>query len=447
MKTGWIINIILLLTAIFVRAAERPNIVLIISDDQSYTDYSFMGHDVIRTPNLDQLAAQGATFRRGHVPTSLCRPSLMTMVTGLYAYQHKNTGNDPAETEANKMHELQSGKPIRELLIEHIDSLPTVPKILTKLGYLSHQSGKWWEGSYKRGGFTHGMTRGYPEKGGRHGDDGLKIGREGMKPVFDFIDMAVEQDKPFFVWYAPFMPHAPHTPPERLLKKYLKDGITVPMAKYYAMCEWFDETCGQLLNHLDEKGLSNNTLVIYVADNGWIQLPDSNGYAPRSKRSPYEGGVRTPIIFRWPGVIKPADRPELCSSIDIAPTILAAAGAKIPENLPGINLLPALRDGRPIERNTIFGETFAHDIADIEKPEASLIFRWVIEDNWKLLKTYDGRLGKMKYPPTDAAPQLYNLRTDPEEKINLANKRPHLLQRQGIGELDKSPKKKSRRKK
>lgn len=429
MKIQLVSVLLMLLTPAVLHAAEQPNIVLIISDDQAWTDYGFMGHHAIQTPNLDKLATQGAVFRRGYVSTSLCRPSLMSLITGLYAHQHLTTGNDPADTEANRRRCVERGETGRGLLISHIDGLPTLPKILGELGYLSHQSGKWWEGSYRRGGFTHGMTRGYPEDGGRHGDDGLKIGREGMDPIFEFIDMAVDRKKPFFLWYAPFLPHTPHDPPERILKKHRKDGRTEPVAKYYAMCEWFDETCGQLLDRIDEKGLNDNTLVVYVTDNGWIQLPDSNGYAPRSKRSPYESGVRTPIMFRWPGVINVAEQPELCNSVDIMPTILAAAGADIPDNLPGLNLMPAIRDGKRIERDTIFGESFAHDIADIDKPEASLIFRWVIERDWKLLLTYDGRLGKMKYPPTDAAPQLFDLETDPHEKENLAGRHPEIVNR------------------
>ncbi|MCK5173768.1 MAG: sulfatase-like hydrolase/transferase, partial [Planctomycetes bacterium] len=161
----------------FAKTAQRPNIVLIISDDQSWTDYGFMGHDAIKTPNLDRLACEGITFRRGYVPTGLCRPSLMTLATGLYAYQNRTSGNNPAGTQANRRHAEKTGKPELELIISHIDRHPTLPEMLGRLGYLSHQSGKWWEGSYKRGGFTHGMTRGYPERGGRHGDDGLKIGR------------------------------------------------------------------------------------------------------------------------------------------------------------------------------------------------------------------------------------------------------------------------------
>src|SRR5690606_22332762 len=130
---------------------------------------------------------------------------------------------------------------------------PTLPKRLAERGYQSFQSGKWWEGSFRRGGFTQGMTRGFPEPRGRHGDDGLKIGRRGMRPVFRFIDSAVQQQKPFFLWYAPMMPHALHNPPERLLEKYRSKVDSLSVAKYYAMCEWFDETCGRLIRYIDKK--------------------------------------------------------------------------------------------------------------------------------------------------------------------------------------------------
>lgn len=409
--------------------AEKPNIVLILSDDQSWTDYGFMGHPEIKTPELDRLAKESAVFSRGYVPTALCRPALTSIATGLYSHQTFITGNDPARTKINEKHSTSEGKSTKELLISNVDRHQTLPMWLSRQGYLSFQSGKWWEGSFSRGGFTHGMTRGYPEKGGRHGDDGLKIGREGMKPVFDFIDMAVEEEKPFFVWYAPFLPHTPHNPPERLFSKYRRDGLPMTVARYYAMCEWFDETCGELLDGLDEKGLSENTLVIYVTDNGWIQRPDNGRYAARSKRSPNEGGTRTPIMFRWPDRIVPGERKELCTSLDIAPTILAATGAKAPHEFPGLNLLPALSEGAPVERDVIFGESFAHDIADVRNPEASLMYRWVIDGNLKLLLTYDGRQGMIKYPPVDFRPQLYDVIADPHEKVNLAADRPEEVAR------------------
>lgn len=204
-------------------AAEKPNIVLILSDDQAWMDYSFMGHEQIDTPHIDRLVNESAAFRQGYVPTALCRPSPMTLVTGLYTHQHRTSGNNPAETEANARQARETGKDSRELIISHIDALPTVPELLGEAGYLSHQSGKYWEGSYQRGGFTHGMTAGFPMPRGRHGDAGLTIGREGMEPVFDFIDEAVEKEKPFFVWHAPFLPHTP-TRPGALVRQVQSDG-------------------------------------------------------------------------------------------------------------------------------------------------------------------------------------------------------------------------------
>ena len=405
-----------------------PNIVLIISDDHAWTDYGFMDHPHIQTPHLDKLAERSALFTRGYVPTALCRPALATLVTGQYAHKHGITGNDPTRV-ANE----EKYNALRETLIEKIDDHPTVPSLLGDRGYLSHQSGKWWEGNYKRGGFTHGMTRGFPEAGGRHGDDGLKIGREGMEPVFDFIDHAVAEEKPFFIWYAPFLPHTPHNPPDRLFQKYKAMGIENDyIARYYAMVEWLDETCGELFGKIDEKNLTENTLVIYIGDNGWIQDPEGPLYAPRSKQSANEGGTRQPTMFSWPGTIAPGDRgDQLCSSIDIVPTMLATASAEIPDDLPGINLLPILKSGEPTPRTEVFGETFAHDITDLDDPEASLLYRWVIDDRWKLLLTYDGVVGRHagSHPRDEKRPQLFDLHADPHEKHNLAAQNPETVAR------------------
>ena len=301
-------------------AAERPNIVFILSDDQAWTDYGFMGHPEIKTPHLDKLAERSVLFERGYVAAPLCRPSLASMVTGLYPFEHGITGNDVD----GKNQRAELDVPMREAFHKH----PSFIKMLTENGYLTHQSGKWWEGSYKDGGFTHGMTHGDAKRGGRHGDVGLKIGREGFKPVTKFIDMAVEKKKPFLLWYAPFLPHTPHNPPQRLLEKYTKPGRGMDVAKYYAMCEWFDETCGELLSSLDERGLTKNTVVLYICDNGWA-APSTNAadpnqklwgsYAQRSKSSPYENGIRTPIMVSWPGKAKPERAPDFAHAIDMFP--------------------------------------------------------------------------------------------------------------------------------
>ncbi|MCA9081694.1 MAG: sulfatase [Planctomycetaceae bacterium] len=413
---------ILTLWGQFVSAAEVPNVVMIISDDQAWGDYSFMGHPHIQTPHLDRLARESLTFTRGYVPDSLCRPSLTTIVTGRYPHEHGIVGNDPPPPP--KLEDMPKGAvfrdprylAIRNKYIEHIDDEATLADLLTEHGgYLSHQSGKWWEGHFSRGGFTHGMTHGDRTKGGRHGDDGLTIGRQGMKPVFDFMDMAQQEQKPFFVYYAPFLPHTPHNPPERLLEKYKGKTPHLPVAKYWAMCEWFDETCGELLGYLDDHKLAENTIVLYVTDNGWINDTQASRYAPKSKRSQYDGGTRTPIMVRWTGHIKPKmDTEHLASSIDLVPTVLAEIGAKVPENLPGINLADA---AAVANRKAIFGEILEHDIQDMNNPVASLRFRWVIDGNWKLIVPHPGREPK-------APLELYDLAADPHEEQNLATDQP-----------------------
>ena len=130
---------------------------------------------------------------------------------------------------------------------------------------------------------------------------------------------------PFFLWYAPMMPHSPHDPPERLLANYRDKAASLEIAKYWAMCEWFDETCGQLLDFIEMRKLADDTLVIFLADNGWIQDPEADRFAPRSKQSPYDGGLRTPILVRWPGKAAPRTCDIPVSAIDVAPTIRKAA--------------------------------------------------------------------------------------------------------------------------
>jgi uncharacterized sulfatase len=392
-------------------AAAPPNVVFIISDDQGWTDYGFMGHAEIKTPRLDRLAAESLAFTRGYVPSSLCRPSLATLATGLYPHQHGITSNDPPEKPKEKLQAL------RDRMVEIFRRSPTLAGILARKGYASHQSGKWWEGHCRCGEFTEGMTHGEPKNGGRHGDDGLSIGRETMQPIFDFIDK--REGKPFFIWYAPFLPHVPHNPPARILDRYLARNLPPALARYYASCEWFDETCGQLLDFLERRCLAESTLVVYVSDNGWIQkteatpLPSGwpHPHAPRSKRSPYDMGIRTPILLRWPGRILPRrDETTLASSIDLAPTVLCACGIEPGAGMPGVDLLSP---SAAAARGAVFGSIFTHNAIDIEAPGANVLYRWVVQGRWKLIVPHFANV-------PDAPIELYDLSADPHETRNLA---------------------------
>jgi uncharacterized sulfatase len=393
-----------------VASAAPPNVVMIVGDDQGWADYGFMGHPHVRTPHLDKLAAESLQFRRGYVPSSLCRASLATMVTGLYPHQHKVTSNDPPLPAGKALGQSMKDPAFlakRKEMAAYIEKAQTLPRLLAAAGYVSHQSGKWWESDACRcGGFTEGMTHGDPAKGGRHGDAGLAIGRQGLKPVTDFIAKAKADGKPFYVWYAPMMPHTPHTPPERLFAKY-KDKTPSPfVARYWAMCEWFDETVGELLAHLEKAGVAENTLVVYLHDNGWIQDPEKGQFAPKSKRSPYDGGLRTPILLRWPGKVKPRVSDALASSVDLAPTILFAAGLKPTAGMPGLNLVDAAAVGK---RDAVFGATFTHNAVDVHSPMANLEYRWVVAGDWKLIVPNPANV-------RGGAVELYDVGSDPKEE-------------------------------
>ena len=411
---------------------ERPNVVLILSDDQSWTDYSFMGHEIIETPVLDKFAEESLTYTRGYVTSPLCRPSLASIFSGLHTPVHGITGNDIRKKDKSKgkfnRNHLQEGK-VHEQIYADYEKRDGLARLLGKAGYLSLQTGKWWEGKPQRHGFTHAMTHADPAKGGRHGDAGLKISREGIKPIQGFLDEAAKEKKPFFIWHAPFLPHTPHNPPKDLFDKYLKKGESKFVARYYAMVEWFDQTCGELFEELDNRGLSKNTIVIYVTDNGWIQSVNSGRYAPLSKQAPYEMGIRTPIMIKWPGKVESKmDRKTLVSSVDIAPTILKAAGVDIPKAMTGVDL----RDTAALKkRDVVFGFDGNHDMFNINDRTANMESRYVVKGDWKLL-LHDPENYGLPYAGKSAAhpnnlkgkPELYNVKADPHEKNNLAEANP-----------------------
>jgi uncharacterized sulfatase len=288
--------------------------------------------------------------------------------------------------------------------------------LLKEHGYLTLQTGKFWQGHYSHGGFTHGMTR-----GDRHGDDGLQIGRKTLKPIEDFIDMASEQKHPWMVWYAPMLPHDPHNAPAKYLDRTKALTSSETVAKYWANVEWFDQTVGDLLGMLEAKGLSKDTLVVYVTDNGWIQDPGQSKYAAKSKQSPYEGGVRTPIMLRWPGKISAKESDDFAHSIDLMPTVLKAVGIEAPKDLPGVDLLDPEATA---SRNIVFGECFTHNAKNLDVPEENLRWRWTIRGNWKLIVP---NLSIEK----EGVVELYDLGADPQEERNLATVYPKVVEELG----------------
>lgn len=403
-------------------APKPPNIVMIISDDQAWFDHGFLGSKAVNTPNLDKLAAESRVFPRGYVTNSLCGPSLASILTGRHVHRHGITGNDPLVPDAATPAARQKSPAFlegRAQMVKLFQQSPHLPRLLAERGYVSLQTGKWWMGDYATGGFTEGMT-----KGGRHGDVGLDIGRKTLAPLTEFVTRAKKEGKPFFAWYAPMMPHDPHNPPERLLAKYRDRSPTPQAARYHAMVEWFDETVGDVRAHLEKEGLTRDTVVVYIVDNGWIPRTDKPVVDfVRSKQSPFDGGVRTPILVSWPGHIAPVVVDAPASAVDLMPTLLKLAGARLPADGDGLDLLDdaALR-ARPF----VAGQNSTHDIRELGRPAASLRYRWLVAGDLKLIVSSGLRTGDTSNGSLDATepPRLFDLKADPYELHDLAAERP-----------------------
>ena len=199
------------------------------------------------------------------------------------------------------------------------------------------------------------------------------------------------------------------------------------------MVEWFDQTTGELLDHVKEKGWEDNTIIVYTCDNGWIQSVDARGYAPRSKRAPHEGGIRTPVMFKYHGVIPPAlNTEDVVSNVDIVPTIHSLLGLE-KGTLPGIDVL---NETDLNNRSVVFAEAYDHDIRNIEVPTESLLYQIAVEKEWKLLVPNKDMVQKdattrkeerAGYYSKDV--QLFNLVKDPSESTNVAAEYPEEVER------------------
>lgn len=445
------------LVALSISAAPRPNVVMIISDDQTYRDFGFMGNEHVRTPHLDRLAAQSARYPNGYVPTSVCSPSLATMLTGLYPHQHGIHYNHPppGNSAFNKMKSRAEYERVRSRAFSLIRSQPTLPRVLAREGYRCLQTGKFWEGHYRNAGFTDGMTIFEPPPGQTfggvrtlasgekaahgNGDWGLKIGRETMRPIYDFIEECAGR-QPFFVWYAPYLPHQPHDSPRKYFDLYRdQPGVPEHYVPYYASISQFDDTVGELVAYVERKGLAKDTLFVFVIDNGWTpgtrrhkSAQDFFYHIKASKRSPFEDGLRTPILLRWDGVIKPARHEQLCSSVDLVPTILSAIGIEHRmTGLPGVDLMVSAKGVAPLRPRTVFGEIYPGDATTLGHPSRDIAYRWVRDGDFKLIIPHSQN-DRRPWGDYLKAPALYNVARDPDEPDNLA---PHPAQKSRVEKL------------
>ncbi len=450
----------------FQTRTSTPNVIFMLADDQSWYDYSFMRRPnveqaainmqtrsntsipkVAKTPAIDRLADEGLAFTHGYT-APVCRPTLLSIITGTHLHQHWIVGNDLVSARGQGQAARLDDTSLENRILSFN---PLTRTLANQLGYTSFQTGKWWEGNFAHGGFTQGDTRDStaittrpPQWTGsapsyvraRQGDWGLMTGRvdyvngiaapahpipyaNTVKTATDFINTQVAAEQPFFLWYAPYLPHDPFDPPAGLRDQYTALGLNNTDANFYANIERLDGGVDAILDHLDTKGIADNTIIMFICDNGrQFNTPNTDG-----KTSPYDSGARTPIIVRWPDRIKPGGtiEPQIIRTpvhmVDMAPTIHHALGLPIPPEMQGINLLdPAA----VAARGTVFGSDHDVEIITLSDPTESLENRWAVRDGWKLIINTSG---------TKELYQLYNGSTpvDPHERTNLAASNPQLV--------------------
>ena len=345
-----------------VEAADipRPNIVVIMPDDQGYGDHGVTGNTVIRTPNIDALAQESASMSDFYV-CPVCSPTRASLMTGRYHYR-------------TRVVDTFKGRSMMEP--EEV----TVAEVLQDAGYATGIFGKWHLGdNYPLRPDDQGFDESYIHRGGGLAqpsepiennrrytnpilfENGKQIETEGyctdlyFDAAIRFIDRCKQEGKPFFVYLPTNAPHGPyHDVPDELYQYYKtvdlksimvgKKGNVDQLARIAAMIENVDQNIGRLDQHLKEQGLFDNTMVVYLVDNG----PNSMRFAGPfrgMKATVHEGGIRSPFFVRWPGRLLPgtvSDR--IAAHIDLLPTLADAAGASVPAraNVDGRSLLPLL---------------------------------------------------------------------------------------------------------
>ncbi|MGH0028541.1 MAG: sulfatase family protein [Myxococcota bacterium] len=380
-----------------------PNLVLLIGDDHGFPDFGFMGSPIVQTPRLDRLAEEGVVFPLGYSTSSLCRPALRTLLTGLEPVQYGHTER-----------ELRAASEAPVPNSEVIRRIDTLPRLLRERGYATFQAGKYLEGHYAAAGFEEGMVEHRGAAGLRQAD---RLVRETLDPVLAFVD--ANANRPFFLWFAPKLPHLPHDPPKRFRDLYADADASAAARLYYASISWFDEAVGRLLDHLDARGLADDTLVVYLADNGWDPRPPESADqlalgGPQGKKSLYELGFRTPIVLRGPGVPAPARHAgALVSIADLFPTLLEAAGARRPQGRMGRSLWPLLA-GTATPREELVGWT--HVVRNAPGRRITGGFFWR-DLRWHYLQ------------PDGLPNELYDLETDPAETTNVVRQHPEVVRR------------------
>jgi len=432
--------------------ATPPNIVLINCDDLGQGDPGCYGNPTLRTPNIDRLADQGARFTDFYASSPLCTPSRASLLTGRYAIR---TGLafplQPQGQRRLRKASISLGRALSRLGIcdtireNRVDGIPdkeiTIAEALKVAGYRTGMVGKWHLGDYSHKPEHHPMRHGFDELFGTPmsndelpnalyqnetmlekdiGLDQARLTGLSIREAVRFIEGNTDK-QPFFLYLAP---HAPHLP--LFASKKFKDKSAGGI--YGDVVEELDWGVGQVMQCLKDKGLEENTIVIFQSDNGpWYEGHPGQKHRGRKGQS-YEGGFQIPMIVRWPVNIPAGSVCRIpAMNIDIFPTLLAAAGLELPNErvIDGKDILGLLTGEQDQTPHDVFYFYHVHDLEGVRVGDWKY-YREISHYVWPIPvdkpNTFLGKLYRDDFLGT--WPNLYNLATDPGENYDLASRYP-----------------------
>jgi len=436
------------------REVKPMNVVFVLVDDLGWTDLTCQGSEFYATPNIDRLAASGIRFTDAYAACAVCSPTRAAVMTGRYPartgvtdwiraqFQRGRKGTpakNPTEYVGGRNRKLLC--PPNPFWLESEEV--TLAEVLKKAGYATCHIGKWHLGDdawfpqhqgfdENYGGCDYGQPPSYfdpyTNKRLKQGIVHLKPRKKGEYLTDREADEAVgfiarHKDKPFFLYLAHYAVHTPIQAKKDLTDRYArKREATVQKmkqknAKYAAMVHSVDDAVGLVLAALEKHGVADRTMIVFTSDNGGLLGPTHNAPLRSGKGFPYEGGIRVPLIVRWPGVVKPGSiSKEPVTSVDYFPTILDALEVSRPPNreLDGVSLVGHLRsNGRSrMQKRAIFWH-FPHYRGRNVTP-----YSIIRDGDWKLIKRFEG--------PTF---ELFNLADDLSERNNLVSKKSQMVKR------------------
>ncbi len=400
----------------------RPNIIFMLIDDLGSSDLGCYGSTFHETPHLDQMAEQGMRFTAAYSACTVCSPTRASLLTGQY----------PARLHLTDWI-AGSRRPFAPLKVpdwtqQLSPNIPNLAQALKARGYTSASIGKWHLGppacwpeqqgfDQNIGGYDRGQPPSYfspwkiPTLSEGPKDQFLteRLTSEAVKFITD------NRERPFFLYLPHYAVHTPLMSKPEVLAKYQAKAKLNPDAPqhnavYAGLLESVDDSVGQIMTTLDELQLSSNTLIIFTSDNGGLLGSTANPPFRAGKGSAYEGGVRIPLILRWPGTIQPGTTcPTPVITPDFYPTLLAISGAtpRRPSPVDGENLLPLLKQSGPLQRDTLYWH-YPH-----YHPGGATPYSALRQGDWRLIEFHE-----------DHHLELYNLKTDTAEANDLATALP-----------------------